>query len=141
MNQERGSVVTQAGRAIAFPNRMQHRVEPFTLVDKSQPGWRKILVFFLCDPNERVLSTEDVPPQQAEWFCQELRTLSRFSPKSMPRHLLEIIAAKVGWPMSREVAEEHREGLMHERKVSGTNDSHLNPKPFERPSPDSDSPS
>ena len=57
LNQERGSLVTQEGRSIAFPNSMQHRVAPFALLDGAQPGWRKILVFFLCDPNKRVRST------------------------------------------------------------------------------------
>ena len=117
LNQERGYVVTQAGRAIAFPNTMQHRVNPFSLIDKSQPGWRKILVFFLCDPNQRVKSTEDVPPQQVEWFQQELRALSRFSPRAMPSALVEIITSHLDWPMSKEVAEAHREALMQERKV------------------------
>ena len=99
---------------------MQHRVDPFELIDKSQPGWRKILVFFLCDPNQKIISTEQVPPQHGEWFRQELRTLSRFSPRGMPSHLVNIIASHLthaGWPMSREEAEEHREGLMKERKV------------------------
>jgi len=57
LNQERGSLVTQEGRSIAFPNSMQHRVAPFALLDGAQPGWRKILVFFLCDPNKRVRLT------------------------------------------------------------------------------------
>jgi len=38
------------GRCIAFPNIYQHRVSPFELRDKSKPGHRKILAFFLVDP-------------------------------------------------------------------------------------------
>jgi hypothetical protein len=43
-------------------------VQPFELIDKSKRGIRKILVFFLCDPSEPVVSTATVPPQQLSWF-------------------------------------------------------------------------
>jgi hypothetical protein len=59
--QTRGFVTCQENRCIAFPNTMQHRVAPFQLEDETKPGIRKILVFFLVDPNERVLSTLHVP--------------------------------------------------------------------------------
>lgn len=45
---------------MVFPNTYQLNVEPFELIDKSQPGHRKILVFWLIDPSNRVLSTKDV---------------------------------------------------------------------------------
>lgn len=59
-----GHVVTQSDRCIAFPNIYQHRVDPFTLLDPSKPGYRKILVFFLVDPFNPILSTANVAPQQ-----------------------------------------------------------------------------
>ena len=54
------SVEIKEGLAMVFPNTYQHLVEPFELMDKSQPGHRKILVFWLIDPSNRVLSTKDV---------------------------------------------------------------------------------
>lgn len=68
LNQALGSVRTQAGRLVAFPNILQHRVQPFELLDKTRPGLRKILVFFLVDPTDPVVSTATVPPQQLDWF-------------------------------------------------------------------------
>ncbi|MFI5544051.1 DUF4246 domain-containing protein [Streptomyces sp. NPDC051815] len=64
MNQVLGSVATPAGRSVAFPNVLQHRVGSFRLADATRPGYRKILAFFLVDPSERIVSTADVPPQQ-----------------------------------------------------------------------------
>lgn len=65
--QEFGSIATRNGRVIAFPNTMRHRVEPFSLVDKTKPGHRRYLVLWLVDPHRRIVSTADVPPQQLEW--------------------------------------------------------------------------
>tara|TARA_R100001163_G_scaffold41949_1_gene31730 strand:- start:5344 stop:6861 length:1518 start_codon:yes stop_codon:yes gene_type:complete len=54
------SVEIKEGLAMVFPNTYQHLVEPFELEDKSKPGHRKILVFWLIDPSDRVFSTKDV---------------------------------------------------------------------------------
>ncbi|KAK2748704.1 hypothetical protein FQN57_000285 [Myotisia sp. PD_48] len=62
--QEVGSVLCTENRLVAFPNILQHRVEKFKLQDPSRPGHRKILALFLVDPNIRVISTANVPPQQ-----------------------------------------------------------------------------
>jgi hypothetical protein len=53
---------------IAFPNVLQHQVQPFELADPTRPGTRKILVLFLVDPGLRVTSTSTVPPQQLHWL-------------------------------------------------------------------------
>ncbi|KAF5681277.1 hypothetical protein FHETE_66 [Fusarium heterosporum] len=63
-----GSVHTKKGRAIFFPNLVQHRVSPFQLVDKTKPGYRKILALFLVDPSIPIISTSNVPPQQKHWW-------------------------------------------------------------------------
>ncbi|GGW05807.1 DUF4246 domain-containing protein [Streptomyces narbonensis] len=64
LNQVLGSASTPAGRCLAFPNVLQHRVGSFRLEDPTRPGHRKILAFFLVDPSEKIVSTSDVPPQQ-----------------------------------------------------------------------------
>ncbi|ANB04355.1 hypothetical protein SAM40697_0392 [Streptomyces ambofaciens] len=89
LNQVLGSVSTPAGRCLAFPNILQHRVGPFALADPTRPGHRKILAFFLVDPSETIVSTSDVPPQQP-WADTSTMTL--------------------------EQARDYREHLMHERK-------------------------
>ncbi|MEW1638098.1 DUF4246 domain-containing protein [Streptomyces sp. NPDC093801] len=89
LNQMLGQVPTPAGRCLAFPNALQHRVDAFRLADPSRPGHRKILAFFLVDPTERIVSTSDIPPQQP-WSDTSTMTL--------------------------EQAEAYREELMRERK-------------------------
>lgn len=89
LNQTLGSTSTPAGRCLAFPNILQHRVGSFRLTDPARPGHRKILAFFLVDPSERIVSTSDVPPQQP-WSDTSTMTL--------------------------EQAQNYREQLMRERK-------------------------
>ncbi|GAA4891571.1 hypothetical protein GCM10023237_06940 [Streptomyces coeruleoprunus] len=89
LNQMLGSTSTPAGRCLAFPNILQHRVDSFRLMDPTRPGHRKILAFFLVDPSEKIVSTSDVPPQQP-WSDTSTMTL--------------------------EQAREYREQLMQERK-------------------------
>ncbi|MFJ9658372.1 DUF4246 domain-containing protein [Streptomyces griseoflavus] len=89
LNQLLGSASTPAGRCLAFPNVLQHRVGSFRLEDPTRPGHRKILAFFLADPSETLVSTSDVPPQQP-WSDTSTMTLNE--------------------------AKEYREQLMRERK-------------------------
>ncbi|WP_405725254.1 DUF4246 domain-containing protein [Streptomyces sp. NBC_00028] len=89
LNQVLGSASTPAGRCLAFPNILQHRVGSFRLADPTRPGYRKILVFFLVDPSQKIVSTSDVPPQQP-WSDSSTMTL--------------------------EQAKEYRDELMRERK-------------------------
>ncbi|ALO12237.1 hypothetical protein AQF52_6644 [Streptomyces venezuelae] len=89
LNQLLGSASTPAGRCLAFPNVLQHRVGSFRLTDPTRAGHRKILAFFLVDPSEKIVSTSDVPPQQP-WSDTSTMTL--------------------------EQAKEYREQLMQERK-------------------------
>ncbi|KAL2802072.1 hypothetical protein BJX63DRAFT_415975 [Aspergillus granulosus] len=66
--QEIVSVQCRQGRLLTFPNIFQHRVMPFSLVDRTKPGYRKILALFLVDPNITVISTANVPVQRADWW-------------------------------------------------------------------------
>lgn len=76
LNQVLGSASTPAGRCLAFPNILQHRVGSFRLTDPTLPGHRKILAFFLVDPSETIVSTSDVPPQQP-WSATSTMTLEQ----------------------------------------------------------------
>ncbi|WP_372460251.1 DUF4246 domain-containing protein [Nocardia coffeae] len=89
LEQVLGSAATPAGRCLAFPNILQHRVAPFRLADPTRPGHRKILAFFLVDPSTPIPSTSDVPPQQP-WSPTTTMTLPE--------------------------AKDYRDQLMHERK-------------------------
>ena len=114
MSQPLGHVCAEAGKCVAFPNVYQHRVEPFRLADPSKPGVRKILCFFLVDPETRILSTTDVPPQQREWALEEVENLPCL--QKLPAELRCMIAEHVAENMlTRAQAEEHRAKLMEER--------------------------
>ncbi|KAL2129749.1 hypothetical protein VTI74DRAFT_7339 [Chaetomium olivicolor] len=68
--QNYGSVMTPQGRLLAFPNVFQHRVSGFKLADPTKPGHRRFIALWLVDPFTRVISTANVPPQQAEWWAE-----------------------------------------------------------------------
>ena len=101
LNQHLGAVSTLAGRCIGFPNVLQHKVSGFELADPLKPGHRKILVLFLVDPCKRVLSTSSVPPQQMDWYLQELKFVKRLQEPEMPCDVFEHIMSFVDGPMRR----------------------------------------
>lgn len=112
--QDIGSVLTQQGRAIFFPNLFQHQVQPFSLADPTRPGHRKILALFLVDPAIPVISTANVPPQQKNWWGGEdhIRGGNR-----LPPELAHMVLKNVDFVISEEEAKDIREKLMSERKV------------------------
>jgi hypothetical protein len=69
--QNLGACSTPAGRILAWPNTLQHRVGPVQLIDETKPGKRTILCFFLVDPTLRIRSTATVPPQQQAWISHK----------------------------------------------------------------------
>lgn len=89
-----GMVETLDGRLIVFPNSHVHKVtmmkKVLTQVDESEISRRRIIVFFLVNPEKRIISTREVEPQQEE----------------------------VGGFMTREEAFRHRLNLMEERKYT-----------------------
>ncbi|KAI7550002.1 hypothetical protein KC331_g3454 [Hortaea werneckii] len=115
--QELGRVETKEGRVLAFPNVLQHRVEPFRLADPSRPGHRKIVALFLVDPYVRIPSTINVPPQQKEWWQRSiLKSESRFG--VLPPELVESVLRNVeDFPIDLAEAKQLRLELMEERKV------------------------
>ncbi|KAM5539734.1 hypothetical protein V8D89_006547 [Ganoderma adspersum] len=116
LNQGVGGIIAEEDKCIAFPNIYQHRVDAFELADPTKPGHRKILCFFLVDPFTKVLSTSDVPPQQADWTTEalgEARTLQQ-----LPQELFDIVVDYArDDKVSRKEAEEVREQLMEERST------------------------
>jgi len=119
LNQALGHIVTKEGRTVAFPNLFQHRVDPFELVDKSLPGHRKILVYFVVNPLVRVLSTAEVPPQQQSWVARSYdspvhRILSFWH---IPDEVIAYLFEFLDFPISKAEADDIRDKLMAERSV------------------------
>ncbi|KAH9914456.1 uncharacterized protein B0H18DRAFT_125990 [Fomitopsis serialis] len=107
-----GRAVTKEHRCLAFPNIYQHLVSPFHLKDKSKPGHRKILVFFLVDPNIKVPSTSDIGPQQEGWIRAALESTQLW--QRLPSELRESVLERLG-AVTEEQAKKYREELMKER--------------------------
>ncbi|KAF2756867.1 hypothetical protein EJ05DRAFT_421435, partial [Pseudovirgaria hyperparasitica] len=113
--QELGSIATKQGRLLAFPNTLQHCVEPFSLEDKTRPGHRRFIVLWLVDPNYRVVSTANVPPQQYEWVAEKQLELSQVSHR-LPRELADMVFEGVMENLMKlDEAKQHRLELMSER--------------------------
>jgi len=110
-----GDVVTKEGRLLTFPNVFQHRVGPFSLVDKTKPGHRKILALFLVDPRIEIISSAHVPCQQKEWWKQELYATAVL-PKLPPELLSEVVNGVEEFPIGLDEAKRLRLELMEERK-------------------------
>ncbi|KAF7718990.1 Uncharacterized protein PECH_000170 [Penicillium ucsense] len=65
--QRPGSIKCRVGRSVIFPSTVQYRFTHYELKDKSRAGHARALVFFLVDPNIRIISTANCPPQRLDW--------------------------------------------------------------------------
>lgn len=118
-----GSVEAVEDRMVVFPNIYQHQVQPFELADKSKPGHRKIVCFFICDPHDKkVHTTARVPPQNSAWWGEKVRTIGLLD--KLPDELFnKVLDAHDDYPWSIQAAKEVRKDLMEERgkAVEGQN--------------------
>ncbi|KAK4443131.1 hypothetical protein QBC34DRAFT_362554 [Podospora aff. communis PSN243] len=109
-----GRVVTREGRLLAFPNVFQHRVSGFRLVDHTKPGHRRFIALWLVDPLTRIISTANVPPQQAEWWAE-----SAFGPKGEGLLGSKIPAELAQLLRERNIGREQLDTAFAEGKISG----------------------
>ncbi|KAL1848062.1 hypothetical protein Plec18167_008758 [Paecilomyces lecythidis] len=112
--QEVGSLSTQTGRVISYPSTLQHRIEPLRLIDPTRPGYRRILGLYLVDPNIRIISTANIPPQRLDWTDGSdnlQRALSNMSIEDQNR----VLERKDGFPFTLEEAHEFRQRQRKER--------------------------
>ena len=114
ITQDLGAVACKEGRLLTFPNTVQHCVSPFSLVDPSKPGHRKILALFLVDPHRRIISSANVPPQQEDWDHERQNAVNQ-ALASLPVELQNIVQNDLGPMMTLEKAKEYRLELMKER--------------------------
>ncbi|KAJ2376720.1 hypothetical protein IW150_001812 [Coemansia sp. RSA 2607] len=119
VTQPLGEVETRNSRCIVFPNIYQHRVSKFRLADWTKPGHCKILAFFFIDPSTRIPSTEIVPPQQQDWWCEDLMKIDSFA--ELPHIIKDNIFGRVDFPISLKDANSIRHELMEEHKTAEDN--------------------
>ncbi|KAJ3373645.1 hypothetical protein GGF31_000489 [Allomyces arbusculus] len=118
--QNRGFITARQGRLVAFPNLYQHQVAPFELADPTRAGHRKIIAFFLVDPisplGREVVTTAQVPPQQADWIADVWAQDPTFPlTEKLPREVLDMVVEKLEVSTTREEAMALRLELMDER--------------------------
>ena len=113
--QHMGDIQLREGRVVTYPNIFQTRLLPFDLKDPSKPGHIKLLTMHLIDPNRRAMSTAMVPPQQKDWWADEVRRQNaRFY--RLPIEVWERIVGMVeGFPIAMDEAENIRREFMEER--------------------------
>ncbi|KAJ5787075.1 hypothetical protein N7457_002065 [Penicillium paradoxum] len=99
-----GSIRSTPGRTIMYPSTIQHRFTRFELKDKTKPGTARALVFFLVDPNIRVISTANIPPQH---WGEGLKA-------AMQKVALDNMKDKGNMPMSLEEALQNRVKVLEE---------------------------
>ncbi len=59
-----GSVATPAGRVVVFPNSHIHKLNALTVAPGAAEGRRRVIVFWVVDPEVKIPSTREIPPQQ-----------------------------------------------------------------------------
>ncbi|EED15142.1 conserved hypothetical protein [Talaromyces stipitatus ATCC 10500] len=64
--QDAGYIDINQGKMIVWPNTLQHNAD-LTIKDSSEVGHAHAVQFMLIDPNIRIISTANVPPQRLDW--------------------------------------------------------------------------
>ena len=85
-------------------------MQAFELEDKSKPGSCSIAAILLVDPNRRIISTSDVPPQQHAWHAHASGLSDMFTAE-----VNAVIADKQDFPITVNRAKWLREELMEDR--------------------------
>lgn len=111
--QNTGKTACKVGRVVMFPSTVQHRMTGFELEDKSKPGRIRMLVFYLVDPNIRIISTANVPPQRLDWTL-DVDTEELDLNLAMAKLALDHRTEKGSMPMSLDDALETRNRLLEE---------------------------
>ncbi|RYE95113.1 MAG: DUF4246 family protein [Myxococcales bacterium] len=66
-----GAVATPEGRVVVFPNSHIHRLDALTVAAGATGGRRRVIVFWVVDPDVAIASTREVPPQQGTMSREE----------------------------------------------------------------------
>ena len=72
-----GQIQTKEDLCLIWQNNLQHKVSDIVLEQINQSGTRKILVFFLVDTSERILSTADIVEPQSAYIDIETAKINR----------------------------------------------------------------
>ncbi|KAJ2105822.1 hypothetical protein GGI16_002191 [Coemansia sp. S142-1] len=98
VSQEVGDVDIKDGRCLVFPNIYQNKMPELKLDDSTKPGHCKMLTFYVVDPSTRIPSTEIVPPQQQDWWMEDVLLSEPLG--SLPQLIMGGIMDRVDYPIS-----------------------------------------
>ncbi|TMW58052.1 hypothetical protein Poli38472_013526 [Pythium oligandrum] len=116
LTQSLGAATAIEDRCFVFLNTLQHKLEPFELIDATKPGVRKILAFFVVNPSNRIPSSSVIPPQQKDWLQRALPPM--LEAKNLPVAALGgKLTQLLGDGMTLDEAKAHREKLMTARRT------------------------
>ncbi|KAJ2840770.1 hypothetical protein FBU31_000133, partial [Coemansia sp. 'formosensis'] len=104
--QELGNVDIKDGLCVVFPNTYQYEMPRITREIATKPGHCKMLTFYFVDPTTRIPSTEVVPPQQRDWWMEDVLSHEPFY--SLPLLVMDGIMNKIDYPISLKDAEQIR---------------------------------
>jgi hypothetical protein len=108
-----GTIRVCPGRTIMYPSTIQHRFTRYELKDKTKPGHGRAVVFLLVDPNIRIISTANVPPQRLDW-TMSLKSSDEELKASMSKLALDNRKSKEHMPLSLDEALDHRRKYLQE---------------------------
>ncbi|KAJ1823808.1 hypothetical protein LPJ60_001272 [Coemansia sp. RSA 2675] len=106
LSQEVGNIDIKDGQCLVFPGVYQYQMPELKLEDSTKPGHCKMLTLYLVDPSTRIPSTEIVPPQQKDWWKEDVRCSEPFC--NLPLLITDRIVKRVDYPISLEDAKKLR---------------------------------
>ncbi|KAJ2880248.1 hypothetical protein H4R27_004840, partial [Coemansia aciculifera] len=109
VSQKLSGVDIYDGQCLVFPNTLQYQMPKFTRVNATKPGHCKMLTFYYVDPSTRIPSTETVPPQQKDWWREDVLSSEPF--RSLPLLVIDGIMDEVDYLFSLDVAKELRDKM------------------------------
>ncbi|KAJ3046666.1 hypothetical protein HDU99_009718, partial [Rhizoclosmatium hyalinum] len=113
-----GHIEAVQSRCVVFPNHFHHKAGAFELEDKTRPGHRKMLTFFLVNPDYQTISTADVGMQQVDWLAEELYEACGLKAK-LPLEVVRLIALFTGAVMTEKEARVYARQDLEDRKIVG----------------------
>ncbi|KAJ2504651.1 hypothetical protein IWW47_002423 [Coemansia sp. RSA 2052] len=116
LSQELGDVDIKDGRCVVFPSILQHKMPELKLANRAKPGHCKMLTFYFVDPSTRIPSTEIVPPQQKDWWAEDIVVSEPF--RSLPGLVVDGIMDKVDFPISLKEAKQLRSQVFQDSGVA-----------------------
>ncbi|KAJ2117583.1 hypothetical protein IW146_000604 [Coemansia sp. RSA 922] len=115
VSQELGSVGIKDGRCVVFPNVHQFKLPELKLTEETKTGHCKMLTFYFVDPSTRIPSTEIVPPQQQDWYFEDILESEPFC--RLPQLAVDGIMDKVDFPISLKEAKRHRLQVHQDKNI------------------------